>query len=186
VKTRNTTVINLFGGPGVGKTTLAHILTGRLKADGQLAEYVPEWVKTWAWTGRKPGPFDQAHIFGQQLQRETLLYGKVDIVVTDSPLLLSPIYERHYRGTSFMEAIAFATLNLAKQQGVDTRNVYLSRGAREYQSAGRFETEQQARAVDESIGLFLRYHRVEHLSLDMEAGTFDWAVAEIQKYAGLD
>jgi len=40
--------INFFGGPGVGKSTLAAQLFGWLKAENFDAELVQEFVKTWA------------------------------------------------------------------------------------------------------------------------------------------
>ncbi|MDR2715250.1 MAG: ATP-binding protein [Coriobacteriaceae bacterium] len=46
-----TLVVNLFGSPGVGKTTLAHWLVAELSKMGILTEYVPEVTKALIWQG---------------------------------------------------------------------------------------------------------------------------------------
>src|SRR4051812_8750331 len=98
MQTRKTFVVNLFGGPGVGKSTLAAEIFVTLKKRGIEVELIQEYVKAWAWDGKPVGTFDQLYILAKQLKLETRLYGKVDVVVTDSPLLFSPIYERFYGG----------------------------------------------------------------------------------------
>jgi len=48
-----TRVINLLGGPGVGKSTAAAKLFAKYKDEGKSVELVREYVKDWAWEGRK-------------------------------------------------------------------------------------------------------------------------------------
>src|SRR5512133_3821784 len=87
-----TLVVNLWGGPGTGKSTTAAFLFALLKQKGYNAELVREYVKEWAWEKRQPGPLDQFYFFGKQSRRESLLYGKVDFIVTDCPVMLSAFY----------------------------------------------------------------------------------------------
>jgi len=56
-----TTVINLWGGPGTGKSTSAAHLFGMAKIAGVNAELVQEYVKSWAWEGRTIHSFDQLY-----------------------------------------------------------------------------------------------------------------------------
>ena len=54
-----TTIINLYGGPGAGKSTSASDLFVILKERGVNAELAREYVKRWAWERRGISPYDQ-------------------------------------------------------------------------------------------------------------------------------
>lgn len=155
-----TFVVNLFGGPGVGKSTLAaEVFVGLKKRDVQT-EFIQEYVKAWAWEGKPVGTFDQLYILAKQLKLETRLYGKVDVIITDSPLLLSPIYERFYGSKNSMsEAAALAVLKTAEDGGVIHLNYLLPRTVA-YDPRGRFQNEEEAKAVDRWIQTYLEYHKL--------------------------
>lgn len=145
-----TKVINLFAGSGAGKSTIAAGLYYEMKLLGLNVELVREYVKTMAWQGIKIGPYDQPYIFGMQLKYESSLYGKVDYIITDSPLLLSPIYEIYYRGDSITEHPALKFINKAKEDGIEYINLFLERN-KPFDPRGRYETEEQARQVDDLL-----------------------------------
>lgn len=87
-------VINLFGGPGCGKSTLAASLFHRMKTKGINCELVTEFAKDLTWEG-SPARLCQPYVFGVQYLRLERLIGKVDYAITDSPLLLANYYGRH-------------------------------------------------------------------------------------------
>lgn len=88
-------LVNLYGGPGAGKTTTALQLTGELKALGLEAEYVPEYARDLALEGRLIGAF-QFDILMEQTKRLMRTVGTgLDYVVTDSPILLQSLYARN-------------------------------------------------------------------------------------------
>ena len=60
---------------------------------GVNAELVTEFAKDKVWEESKAVFQNQQYIFGKQYFRLTRLEGKVDVVVTDSPILLSAYYE---------------------------------------------------------------------------------------------
>lgn len=162
-----TRVINLFGGPGSGKSTLSCELFYKLKRQGLSTELVREYVKDWAWEGRKVGNFDQIYICGKQAKKESSLYHKVDTVVTDSPLLLSPFYEEFYQGRDIVRDSVLKFLAAAKQDGIQHLNFFVTR-KKKYDPKGRYETEEQVRNIDEAMKTFLTKNGIPFIILDQE------------------
>lgn len=161
----STTVVNLFGGSGIGKSTTAAHLYAEMKYAGFNVELVREYVKAWAWHGKQITPFDQTYILGKQSQYESSLYGKVDYIVTDSPLLLGPVYETFHTGSSLNVGSAFAFLDQAKKNGVEHRNFVLKRNE-PFDTRGRYESLEQATQVDNLIEHFLNLHHVHYDIID--------------------
>jgi nicotinamide riboside kinase len=162
---KRTKVINLLGGSGLGKSTTAALLYGEMKNRGWSCELVREFVKEWAWEGRKPDSIGQSIIYGRQLEREALLYGKVDYVVTDSPLILCSVYRSFYYGSDIITPLVLKDLETLKEKGVEQINFLLDR-RKPFRCDGRFEDEATARRVDDAVRLFLDYHRMPYVLLD--------------------
>ena len=91
-----TLIVNAFGGPGVGKTTACWHIASELKKKGIYTEYVSEYAKELVyeekWDMLDDSMKNQTIILAEQQKRLDRLIGKVEVVVTDSPLLLSIIY----------------------------------------------------------------------------------------------
>ena len=85
-------VVNLYGAPGVGKSTSAAYLFYALKSYGINCELVTEVAKDYCWEENKVALRNQLLIAGKQQFRLDRLKYKVDIVVTDAPLMLQTIY----------------------------------------------------------------------------------------------
>lgn len=167
---RVTTIINLWAGSGAGKSTTAADVFTRMKRAHVSCELVTEYVKSWAWRGEPVREWDDVYLFAKQLRRESACYGKVDYIVTDSPLGLSAVYERKYKGSDVHFMARLATDMRARQHlsGV-LRHVdcFLLR-TKPYSTAGRYETEAQAREVDGFVREWLQaqgeYHCVQDAS----------------------
>ena len=71
---------------GHRKSTSAAQLFAELKQRHVSTELAREYVKKWAWEGRKISGFDEYYFVGHQIREESLLFGKVDYIVTDKPL----------------------------------------------------------------------------------------------------
>lgn len=160
-----TQVINLFGGSGLGKSTTAAGLFYEMKLRGHHCEMVREYVKQWAWDGIKVGQWDQIYLFGKQAKAESRLYGKVDVIVTDCPLLLSPIYESYYSPEDpvvIHSALAF--IKKANKLGIKHHNFILERN-KVFDTRGRYETEEQARTVDCHVRVKLEEWGIPHATI---------------------
>jgi hypothetical protein len=149
-----TLIVNLWAGPGAGKSTLAAEIFAALKRAQVSCELVQEWVKTWAWEGRPIGTFDDVVITANQLAKESVLYGKVRVIVTDSPIGLGAVYEQLYHPDRSIMAHVCATIRSRQQaNGLEILDLYVVR-LKPYVQAGRFESEEKARQVDQ---VALRY-----------------------------
>lgn len=83
-----TKIINIFGNPGSGKSTIAAYLFAEMKARGLEVELVTETAKDLVWDNDYTRLENQILVFGTQLHRLNTLCDKVDYAITDSPLLM--------------------------------------------------------------------------------------------------
>lgn len=133
------TVINLWGGPGTGKSTTAAELFALMKHDGYSVELVREYAKELVWAGK---PLIQKDILEVQSQRMLDLLGKVDYIITDSPLNLTKYYNKEWIFDGSMETL------LAIDACFEHVNVLLLR-VKPFVQAGRLQNELEAIAVDD-------------------------------------
>lgn len=124
-------IINLFGAPGAGKSTGAAYVFSQLKAAGINAELVTEFAKDKVWEETKAVFENQAYIFGKQYFRISRLVGKVDVAITDSPILLSAFYGKNDQ----VLGKEFNDLTLKVFNHYDSVNVYVHR-VKPYNGAG--------------------------------------------------
>lgn len=143
-------VINLWAGPGAGKSTTAAGLFHQMKLKGLSVELVTEYAKDMVWEGRKNILEDQLYITAKQNRRLHRLQGKVTWAVTDSPLLLG----MHYCANDVIRDSYVALLKDIWNQ-YDNHNFFIQR-AKKYVKTGRNQTEDEAKNVDyELLKLFL-------------------------------
>lgn len=140
-----TTIVNLYGGPGTGKSTTAADLFALMKWMNVNVELVGEYAKDVTWEGRDHLFKDQLYLLAKQNRRLQRLVGKVDYVVTDSPLLLNKAYvpEDYFPETykRFVDDLF---------DSYDNVNVFLKRD-KPYHQVGRRQTETEARAIDDQV-----------------------------------
>jgi tRNA uridine 5-carbamoylmethylation protein Kti12 len=149
-----TKVINLYGGPSSGKSTTAAGIYHALKNHNIKAELVREYVKSWAWEGKIIGKWDQPYILAKQMREEARLYGKVDYIITDSPLWIACYYNDKYSPGLKLRELVLSFYAEAEKAGVIHTNYLLTR-TKPYEQAGRYESEQEAKQVDFEQAAFL-------------------------------
>lgn len=146
----NTLVVNLYAGPGAGKSTCAAYLFAKLKMRGISAEYVTEYAKDVTWDGTKEKLDLQVYITGKQAYRMKRVYGKVDVIVTDSPLALGCMYTDD-------EAMKQVCLHEGEKYKDNWLNIFLKRSPNiAYQPEGRNQTQDEAARIDADIKTMLR------------------------------
>jgi hypothetical protein len=149
-------VVNLFAGPGVGKSTTGAVLYGMLSMAGFRAEYVPEFAKFLTWQKHEAALADQLYLFAKQDHRlEVLRNAPLDFVIMDGPLPNAVLY---LRGDYFP---SFSRLVMEVFASYDNVNFFLDRNPQlTYQTAGRSETAQEAEALCLRVLALLAQHSV--------------------------
>ena len=143
-------VINLFGGPGCGKSTTAAHLFVLMKIAGRNVELITEYAKDLLWSDRLDNMLDQQeYIFAKQNYRLHRLRDKVDFAITDSPLLLSCVYP----ATWWPAYYDFATFVRAANRTYDNINIFINRipDEEKYQNEGRLHSFNESMSLDEKI-----------------------------------
>jgi hypothetical protein len=159
---KKTTIISLYGGPGAGKSTSAAYLYYLLKAAGENVELVREYVKDWAWEGRKIDTYDQIYFLGKQIRKESMLFGKVKWLVTDSPIFMNLYYASIYCTPLLSEGVRAAVLafyNQTLEDGLKHYHVLLHR-TNPYSQDGRYQTEAEALQIDDGVERMLRQLKI--------------------------
>jgi len=137
-----------LAGPGSGKSTMAAALFAKLKWLGIDCELAAEYAKDLVWEKRYKTFENQIYIFGKQHHRIFRLLGQVEVVITDSPLFLTPIYDSENRPN-------FKRLVLDEADKCNNLNILIIR-KKDYNPNGRLHTKLQAIKVDKTIYCFLR------------------------------
>ena len=161
-------VVNLFGGPGCGKSTGAAYVFSRLKEARVNVELVTEFAKDLTWD-HSEALEDQLYVFANQFHR---LYrcsrSGVHVAVTDSPLLLSNLYRR--KGSPFF-AKPFTDYVEYCHSVYDNLNYFIRR-VKPYNPCGRREDEASAKAMDKKIFAMLKdfmvFHEVDGMTMGYE------------------
>lgn len=141
-------VINLYGGPGTGKSTTAAALFALLKQEGINAELVTEYAKDRVWDEHFFAFDDQIYIFAKQYHRLHRLIGKVDVIITDAPILLSTFYRAEKSSENFKKLVHEC------YDSFDNFDVFLRR-VKAYNPSGRMQTEDEAKKVDVDLKALL-------------------------------
>jgi len=143
-------LINLFGGAGIGKSSIANGITYKLKKKHISVNNPYEFPKRLAWDKNIPAISDQLYVFANQHRGIAECYGKVDYIVIDSPILFSTIYHRYYTqgypANFYREPFHNLVIDLHKQY--DSINILLERGETTHNNEERFQDYEQSVAID--------------------------------------
>lgn len=167
-------IINLFGGPGIGKTTLAARMFFELKTRGVEAACPEEYAKIALWQGRDYLLDNQLILLGRTWDAVTSLSTKVDVIVLDSPVLLCS----HYAGDREPPYFHDTVLDFHRRH--DRLNLLLSRNPEsQYSTNGRRETSQQAIGMDRKIQSLLETAGETYTHLGLDGAAIESLVDEV-------
>lgn len=143
--------INLFAGPGAGKSALAYWLVGELKSQGASVELASEYVKEWAYQSIPPTrKFDQLYLFSKQIRKELIPIRDGDIkhIISDSPILLAGVYAKRLGEPYYNQLFEISDMIDAEFPSV---NIFLDRVDGGFKQEGRYHDLEQSKKIDNEI-----------------------------------
>jgi nicotinamide riboside kinase len=152
-------VINIFGGPGIGKSTISAGIFYTLKRMSINTELVTEFAKDLVWEKHKFMLEDQLLVFANQHRRISRLKDQVDVIVTDSPFIMGLVYanEGSYKSMPQLMFEAWNTFN--------NLNIVVTRSTN-YQEVGRLQDEQTAIDIDLQIMKLLDDNQIKYRTIN--------------------
>ena len=138
-----TIVVNLIGGPCSEKSMIASGLFYAIKKLGINAELALEFAKDKVWEESFRTMDDQIYIFAKQYHKIWRLYGKVNVIITDSPLPISLYYMKE-------PSDYFDKLVIEQYNRFDNLMYFIERG-KDYQQEGRIQTKEESIKIDNEI-----------------------------------
>lgn len=173
----DTIVINLFGEPSVGKSTCAMDITSKLKRNGINAEYVSEFAKDKVYENNDEIKH-QEYIFGKQSFKMGRVKDKVQVMIVDSPLILSAVYNTdEVLGEDFNKTV----LNVFNSY--NNRNYLLTR-QHSYENEGRFQNEDEAKEVRKEIIDKLNQYDIKYKEIASTNSNCEYIVEEVMEEIG--
>jgi len=154
-------VVNLFAGPGTGKSTTATGVFSILKLNGVNCEYVPEFAKDLTWEERSKTLQNQIYLFGKQYHRMWRLFDQVDVIITDAPFILGLVYG----------IFDLSMIQVMMGRFVECNNLnFFLRRTKPYNPKGRNQTLEEAKLIDGQIKATLIGHQIDYFEID---GNYD-------------
>lgn len=176
---KKTKIINLFAGPGAGKSTIASGLFHEMKKRHMSCDAPYEFPKELAWNESNKEIKDQLYVIANQHRGIVRSYGEVDYIILDSPLLLSLAYKDNYT-LSYPASLygeSFERLMFDIHNSYDNLNIFLERPEKEHQNEGRFHDEQMSLSLDKKIMSILKDNDIPFIKLKVNEVTINSIMA---------
>jgi hypothetical protein len=164
-------IINLIGGPSCGKSTLASELFAMMKKKGFSVELTQEFPKVLAWDGNIESIKDQFYVTANQHRNISRLYGKVEYIIVDSPILLGLVYKNIYDSFSNYPSEFyddnFDNFIISLFKKYKNINIYLKRIENIYENFGRYQDYNESLSIDEKIKELLIFYNLPFDEFDI-------------------
>jgi len=154
-----TRVVNIIGGPGCDKSLVSAGIIVALSLRGKTVELIPDFAKSLVWQKDFEALKNQYHIAQQQFRMLELLDGQVQYLVTECSLPQLLYYNAHYE-ENICDVAKTRQQILAWYGQHNNVNVVVERSERKYVQTGRFQPEEQARAIDRALRATLTRERL--------------------------
>lgn len=169
-------VVALMGSPGSGKSTLASYVFARLKMLEVNCELVNEFAKDKVWEENNVALDNQIYVFAKQYYRIARCAGKVDVIVTDSPLALTPFYNKEE--PEIAKPLNELALKLYKKYPTLT---YFLKRVKKYNPVGRLQTEEQSNEISQKILDVLNTYNIDYVKIDGDLLSADKIVDDVMR-----
>lgn len=165
-----TKVINIIGGPGSDKSLFSAAIILQLNLRHKTVETIPDYAKSLVWQQNFEVLKNQYFIAQRQFEMLNLLDGQVQFLITECSLPQVMYYNENYADNICDVAKTRAQIMSWYKQH-DNINIFVERGEKKYVHTGRFQDEEQARAIDRGLRAILVREGIKYTALqpDVEA-----------------
>lgn len=157
-----TLIINYLGGPSAGKSTMASGLFYKLKMKGINTELITEYAKDKTWEKNYTALNNQLYISANQIYRQERVENQVDVIVTDSPIILGSFY---WNDKNLKKTNSYNNLLLEIFKEKNNMTIFVKR-KKVYNPIGRNQTEEEAEEIDRKILNFLEHNKICYVTVD--------------------
>lgn len=171
-KNKKTLIVNFYAGPGTGKSTTTAGVFAKLKLSGINCEMALEYAKEVVWSGDLNKFDNQVYIFAKQYHRIFRLLGKVDVILTDCPILMSMVYSKGKENRILRELV------VSKYKELNNMDIFLRR-VKPYNPKGRLQTKGGAKKLDGQILSVLKKYSKGYETLDGDEIAIDFIAESI-------
>jgi deoxyadenosine/deoxycytidine kinase len=169
-----TKIINLFGGPGIGKSSIAAGLTYKLKKQHITCDNPYEFPKLLAWDENHSAIRDQLFVLANQHRGIVKSYGKVDYIILDSPILLSLTYKSFYKSNEYPATLygeSFDNMVLDIYNRYDNINIVLKRSEGKHNNSERYQNLEESIQLDSVIEDSLKNNDLPYHTVNVDGKT---------------
>jgi deoxyadenosine/deoxycytidine kinase len=169
-------IINIFGGPGIGKSSIAAGITYKLKKNHISCDQPYEFPKLLAWDDNHSAIQDQLYVLANQHRGIVKSYGKVDYIVLDSPILLSLTYRNYYKGTEYPSSLygeSFDKMVLDTFNQYHNINIVLDRADGVHNNDERYQNLEESKELDVVIENSLIQNNIPFYKIKVNDDTVD-------------
>lgn len=168
-------VVNFLGEPSCGKSTAAAYVFSKLKMSGISCEYISEFAKDKVYEENKTVFDHQEYIFGKQSFKMDRVAGKVDVIITDSPLILSALYNTDKTLGEHFNDVVLHKFNSYENY------TYLLKRQHGYENGGRLQNEQQAEELRNDLVRMLSKYNIKYQQVNSNIVSYDMIVEFIKE-----
>ena len=171
-KTKQTKIINIFGGPSIGKSSVASGLFYELKKRHIPVDVPYEFPKVLAWDKNYPAIKDQFYVIANQHRGISRSWGEVDYIIVDSPLLLAPVYKSFYSDQPYYPSTfygkEFDDFIFSLHKKYDNLNIVLKRDESRFEDTGRYQDLDNSKKLDILIKTLLVENDISYTEVKTE------------------
>lgn len=169
-------VVNLLGAPGAGKSTGAAAIFSKLKQHGINCELINEFAKDKTWEHNNTALKCQEYVFGKQSYRLARCRDDVDVIVTDSPLPLTIIYNNNPAIENSLPLLVMDIYNTYENIS------FLVNRVKPYNPKGRNQTAAESDKLDPKIRELCAKLDIHYEEINGDNTGYDYVVKRVLSY----